>query len=343
MSEGVRKQVTHTPREMEFAPKGRVEAYQKPNPEHYDLVPYRRGFKVPDFVKFTGDDVRTTYEHVRQFLAQVSDPGITDVHKVKLFPLSMSSTAFNWFISLAPNSVATWADVEGKFHEYFYNGETELKLSDLTMVRQKYTKIVAKYVKRFREMRNRCYSLTVRGKDLADLVVVGMPSYLREKLERQEFMDVNQVLQCAVAHKNCARDGRSQGQFRETTKEIERNNVNMVDDDISSEEEEVCVGEWVDAPQAKPLKCSFLKPEPSKNGEMKFTFDVSKCDRLFDVLLQNNIIKLKGGYVIPTAEQLARKKYCKWHDSFSHITNECNYFCRQIQLALNDGHFLMEK
>jgi hypothetical protein len=79
----------------------------------------------------------------------------------------------------------------------------------------------------------------------------------------------------------------------------------MVDDNLSSEEEVVCVAEWVDAPQAKPVKCSFLKPEPGKKGEMKFTFDVSQCDRLFDVLLQNNIIKLKGGHVIPTAEQLA--------------------------------------
>jgi hypothetical protein len=106
----------------------------------------------------------------------------------------LSSTAFNWFISLAPNSVETWADVEGKFHEYFYNGETELKLSDLTTVRQKYTETIAEYVKHFRETRNRCYSLTVREKDLNDLVVAGMSSYLREKLKGQEFIDVNQVL-----------------------------------------------------------------------------------------------------------------------------------------------------
>jgi hypothetical protein len=69
--------------------------YQKPYPEHYDLVSYLRGFRVPDFVKFTGDNARTMYEHVQQFLVQVSDPGITNVHKVKLFPLSLSSTTFN--------------------------------------------------------------------------------------------------------------------------------------------------------------------------------------------------------------------------------------------------------
>jgi hypothetical protein len=102
-------------------------------------VPYPRGFRVPDFVKFSGDDAKTSYEHVGQFLAQVSEVGITDVHKVKLFPLSLSSTTFNWFVSLAPNSVDTWACLEQKFHDYFYNDETGLRLSHLTSVKQKYT------------------------------------------------------------------------------------------------------------------------------------------------------------------------------------------------------------
>jgi hypothetical protein len=90
------------------------------------------------------------------------------------------------------------------------------------------------------------------------------------------------------------------------------------------------VADWVDTPKNKPMSCAFLKPESRKKEDLKFTFDVSKCDKLFDVLLQNKIIRLKGGHVVPATEQLIRKKYCKWHDSFSHTTNECNYFHRQI-------------
>jgi hypothetical protein len=54
-----------------------------------------------------------------------------DMHKIKLFPLSLSSIAFNWFTSLASNSVTTWALLEQKFHDYFYSSETKLGLSDL--------------------------------------------------------------------------------------------------------------------------------------------------------------------------------------------------------------------
>jgi hypothetical protein len=46
----------------------------------------------------------------------------------------------------------------------------------------------------------------------------------------------------------------------------------------------------VDTARDKPLACSILKPSPGKKEEVKFTFDVSKCDKLFDVLLLNKVI-----------------------------------------------------
>jgi hypothetical protein len=58
-------------------------------------LPYPQGFRIPDFVKFSRDDSKNTYEHVGQYPAQVSKVGIVNAHKVKLFPLSLSSTAFN--------------------------------------------------------------------------------------------------------------------------------------------------------------------------------------------------------------------------------------------------------
>jgi hypothetical protein len=64
MTEGVHVQITRTLREFGFTPKGHARVYQKPYPEYFDTIPYPRGFRVPDLTKFTGDDARTTYEHV---------------------------------------------------------------------------------------------------------------------------------------------------------------------------------------------------------------------------------------------------------------------------------------
>jgi hypothetical protein len=137
---------------------------------------------VPDFTKFTGDDGRTTYEHIGQFLAQVNDMGITDVHNIRLFPLSLSRTTFNWFTSLAPNSIDNWPTLElgtsGCFliREYFYNGEAELRLSDLSAIRKKHNETMSEYLRRFWEMRNKCYNLTIGEKVLPDLAFARLPS-----------------------------------------------------------------------------------------------------------------------------------------------------------------------
>jgi hypothetical protein len=161
---GVRDQIPRTLREFGFTPKGRARSYQKPYSKYFDTIPYPLGFWVPDLPKFIGDDAKTTYEHIGEFLAQVNDVGITNVHKIRMFPLSLTGAAFNWFTSLPPNSIDSWVSLEKKFHDYFYNWEVELRLSDLTSLRQKYTETISDYLRWFREVRNRCYNLTIAEK-----------------------------------------------------------------------------------------------------------------------------------------------------------------------------------
>jgi hypothetical protein len=74
-----------------------------------------------------------------------------------MFPLS--DTAFTWFTSFAPNSIFTWAQLEQKFHEYFYSGDIELRLSHLTAIKQKHNEPTADYIRRFRDTRNRYFNL----------------------------------------------------------------------------------------------------------------------------------------------------------------------------------------
>jgi hypothetical protein len=49
-------------------PKGQARSYHKPYPEYIDMIPYPQGSRVLDLAKFTGDDAKTTYEHIGQFL-----------------------------------------------------------------------------------------------------------------------------------------------------------------------------------------------------------------------------------------------------------------------------------
>jgi hypothetical protein len=159
-------------------------------------------------------------------------------------------------------------------------------------------------------------------------------------LEGQEFLDVNQVLQRALVYENRAKDHRSYIRFKGGARE--KQHVGMIEDESASDDDaEVCVAEWVDTPKDKPITYPFLKPNVGKKEEVKYTFDVPKCDRLFDVLVRGGVIRLSEGHVVRSAEQLAKKKYCKWHNSYSHTTNECNYFCWQVQSALNDDQLTL--
>jgi hypothetical protein len=64
VNNGVRYQITRTLREFGFTPKGHARSYEKPYPEYFDMIPYPRGFRVPDLSKFMGEDTKTTYEHI---------------------------------------------------------------------------------------------------------------------------------------------------------------------------------------------------------------------------------------------------------------------------------------
>jgi hypothetical protein len=66
--------------------------------------------------------------------------------------------------------------------------------------------------------------------------------------------------------------------------------VNMVDySSVSSNDEDVdmCVAELNWSSKSKPFMCCSLKSaSKSWQGEMRYTFDNTKCDRIFDYLLQ---------------------------------------------------------
>jgi hypothetical protein len=134
------------------------------------------------------------------------------------------------------------------------------------------------------------------------------------------------VLQHSVGYESRAREHKTYGQFKEVVSK-DKPGVNCVNEDSASKEDtEVCVAKWVYTLKDKPLACSLLKMSPGKKDEVKFMFDVTKCDKLFDVLLQNKVIRLSENHGMLTPTQLAKEKYCKWYDTFFHTTNECNYF-----------------
>jgi hypothetical protein len=86
----------------------------------------------------------------------------------------------------------------------------------------------------------------------------------------------------------------------------------------SARDREFTNAEW--ARGAKPMSCKWAKqPGPAK----EFDFDLSKTEQIFDWLLKEKQLKLPDGHKIPTLQEMTGKPYCKWHDAFTHATNDC--------------------
>jgi hypothetical protein len=65
-------------------PKGWGRIYQKPYPDYYDQLPYPRGYRVLEFSKFSGEDSKTTLEHVGQFILQCSEASTNNTLKLRM-------------------------------------------------------------------------------------------------------------------------------------------------------------------------------------------------------------------------------------------------------------------
>ena len=276
------------------------------------------------FSKFSGQDNVSTYEHVSRFLAQCGEASAVDALRVRLFPLSLSGSAFTWFSSLPYNSVQSWADLEKQFHSYFYSGIHEMKLSDLTAVRQKHDETVQDYIQRFRDMRNRCYSLALTDSQLADLTFHGFIAPIKEWFSAQDFESLSHLVQKVTLHEQ---------RFAEAKKNFKKvNHVYPYVYESEEDDSEVAAAEW--ARNKKVVTCQWVK---SSRKDKRYDFDITKANKTFDLLVREKQIQLPAGHVIPSVEELGRRKYCKWHNSGSHTTNDCKVFRQQIQSAIEQG------
>jgi hypothetical protein len=61
------------------------QSYQKPYNHRFDTVPYPQGARIPEFSKFSGENGRSTYEHIGEFLVHLGELADGEAFRVRLF------------------------------------------------------------------------------------------------------------------------------------------------------------------------------------------------------------------------------------------------------------------
>jgi len=167
--------------------------YKTPYLAAYDQILFPHKYKIPDFTKFLGQGDVSTVEHVNRFIMQCGEAANQEALRVRLFSRSLSGSAFTWFTTLPSNSILYWADLEKQFHQFFYSGVCEIKLTDLTSLRQRNDESVTAFIQRFRDAKNRCYSFVLSNQQLAEVASQGLLPHIKEKYASQEFDSISQM------------------------------------------------------------------------------------------------------------------------------------------------------
>jgi hypothetical protein len=191
------------------------------------------------------------------------------------------------------------------------------------------------YLKRFKEFKNYCFNLSLSNSNLANLAAKDLKYALRERLEGVDFYSLDTVLVRGMAQEL---------RLSEEKEKLEscRYNVHMIDYVSVSLKgrNKVYVTKFVWLSKDKLCSCASIKPSHmGRQEELKITFGVSKCDRIFDDLVKLGHIKIS--HTMPPLDDMKRHAYCKYHNSYSRATNYCNVFCHQIQLAINECRLVL--
>ncbi|KAI8542867.1 hypothetical protein RHMOL_Rhmol08G0173400 [Rhododendron molle] len=106
---------------------------------------------------FRGLDRESTYDHIREFEELLNtfttDAARLENGRLRLFPFSLKDKAKQWFTSLKPQSLRTWAAVKAEFHKKFFPvHRTKLLKEQIQNFKQKEGESFYKYWERFKDL-----------------------------------------------------------------------------------------------------------------------------------------------------------------------------------------------
>ncbi|XP_058732818.1 uncharacterized protein LOC131604393 [Vicia villosa] len=267
--------------------------------------------------------------------------------RVKHFPSSLTKAAFTRFTTLPPNSVDSWPKLEKLFHEQFYEGHSKISLVKLSSIKRRFAETIDDYLNRFRSLKAKCFT-QVPGHELVQMAAGGLNHSIRKKIDPTFVKSLSQLAD-RVRHLELLRLEK----VRHTKAKAKKEKVAYVDYDdtdpiyeadyISTTEAEIDLDEMKPGPT---YECKSLFPSKGKNVSVDnnskfpaktYTFDISKCEEIFDVLVKDGQILVPPNAKLPPLEQRHKRGFCKYHNYLGHSTSQCFLFRDLVQKSLQEG------
>jgi hypothetical protein len=259
---------------------------------------------------------------------QLGEASADEAFRVRYFPLLLTGSVFQWFTSLPPQLVGTWRELEQKFHAHYFSGSTEKKLIDLTTSKQRHNETPLEFLRRFREVKGMCSSLTLPDDQLADMAVAGMLPAVREKLFGIEFDNLGQLSQKRSLMSNQAYGFKKYTRFNKhhDIANIYNQFLEKADKmEDSDDDDEVAAADIMWGKEPLTVNQHWVKQTKGT-----YDFDVTKADKRFEFLVKEGRFKLLEGHSMLRPDGVKEKRYCGFHDRNSHSINDCRVFRMRI-------------
>lgn len=225
-------------------------------------------------------------------------------------------------------------------------GQSKISFKELASVRRKTHESIDDYLNRFRLLKARCFTSVPEHK-LVEIAAGGLDYFVRKKLDTQYLRDMAQladrVRQVEMLKAEKARKNRFPKREKVAYVDTGDSDPKFYWGSDTVEDNEINLAELKDGP---PYACKLLRPSNGKNPEepkndkyppKTYTFDVSKCEEIFYLLVTDDIILVPKNMKLPPLEQRKKRGFCKFHGFLGHNLSRCTRFRDSVQKALDEG------
>jgi len=183
--------------------------------------------------------------------------------------------------------------------------------------------------------------------ELAEMAAGGLDYSIRKKLDNQYLRDMAQLTDRVRQIERLKAERARTNRFpkKEKIAYVDTYNsdpeFNWGSDTV--EDNEINLAELTDGP---PYACKSLRPSNGKNPEepkndkyppKTYTFDVSKCEEIFDLRVADGLILVPKNLKLPPLEQQKKRVFCKFQGFLGHYLSRCTRFRDSVQKTLDEG------
>ncbi|GAU39756.1 hypothetical protein TSUD_219990 [Trifolium subterraneum] len=287
-------------------------------------IPLPRGLeKPPTLDKYDG--TTDPDEHVQSVETALDYRNLRGSIKCKLFPLSLARGASTWWRNLPPGSIDSWEELCRMFTAHFTTSRRHPKtVASLKAIIQGPEESLRNYIERFNKI-----SVEVEATDKMKLYL--LEEGLREGTKFQEAVGILEIETLDAFFELAQRYIKYED--KQKASEVRRPKNFEVGGPSSQREErrgDEKKREGGKVREAKPPKSQFTYHTPLNAPRDRILSEISNAEF--------KSAGIRFPKQLPAKPNVDKKKFCRFHKSYGHVTDDCVHLKDAIEILIQKGY-----